>query len=451
MARLVCSFCGKSEAEVRSLVAGPKGVAICNECVGVVSEINAADLTYGGDILLTGISSLVTNDTRVPGLVGEIPDASVAVRGGKVRWAGPESTLPHRYREELPPLDCGGRAVIPGFVDSHTHLAFAGDRADEFSERMAGEDYEAILAAGGGILSTVRATRESAFSDLVAETAGRARRMLQHGTTTVEIKSGYGLELTSEQKQLRAAAEVQEEVPIDVVTTFLGAHVVPPEYETDRSGYLRLLTEELIPACAPLAVYCDVFCDRGAFSVAEARRVLAAATRHGMRLRMHANQLGPTGGVGLAAELKAVSADHLDHITPTEAAALADSGTVAVLLPAVSMSMRTPAPPGPMLLDAGVTVALATDCNPGTAYVESMQLVVSLAVLEGAFTPDQALWSATRGGALSLEEGDKGWIGKGSVADLVVLDAPSHVHLAYRPGGNLAWKVLKEGTVVSEQ
>jgi len=449
VARLTCSFCGKSEAEVRNLVAGPDGVAICNECVGVVSEINQADLTYGGDVVLTGISSLVTNDPRVPGPVGEIPQASVAIRGGKVRWAGPESTLPLKYREDLPPLDCEGRAVIPGFVDAHTHLAFAGDRAEEFSRRMAGEDYEAILRAGGGILSTVRATREAPFSDLVSHTAARAQRMLEQGTTTVEIKSGYGLELVTELKQLRAAAQVQEQVPIDVVTTFLGAHVLPPEYASDREGYLRLLEEELLPACAPLAVYCDVFCDRGAFSPAEARRILVAAAHHGLRPRLHANQLGQTGGAGLAAEVKAVSADHLDHLTADQAAALTEAGTVAVLLPAVALSMRTPSPPGPMLLEAGAIVALATDCNPGTSYVESMQLVVALAVLEGGFTPAQAVWSATRGGALALEEEDKGWIRRGALADLVILDAPSYLHLSYRPGSNLAWKVLKEGTVVA--
>ncbi len=448
MARVACSFCGKSESEVRNLVAGPRGVAICNECVEVVSEINQADLTYGGDVLLGNISSLVTNDPNVPGAIGEIPEAAVVVRAGKVRWAGPQSTLPQKYRDEVPPLDCGGRAVIPGFVDSHTHLAFAGDRAEEFSRRMQGEGYEELLSQGGGILATVRATREASFSDLVSQTAARARRMLEHGTTTIEVKSGYGLEVVTEQKQLRAAAKIQDEVPVDVVTTFLGAHVVAPEYRSDREGYLRLLEEELLPACSSLAVYSDVFCDRGAFSVAESRRIAAAAARHGLRTRLHANQLGETGGAALAAELGAVSADHLDHLSRAEAAALAASGTVAVLLPAVALSMRTVPPPAHLLLEAGTTVAIATDCNPGTSYVESMQLVVALAVLEGGFSPEQAVWSATRGGALALEEEDKGWVGRGAVADLVVLDAPSYLHLSYRPGVNLAWKVLKEGTVV---
>jgi imidazolonepropionase len=448
MARTSCNFCGKSEDEVRNLVAGPKSVAICNECVDLCVEINEADLTYGGDVLLTGISSLVTNDPYVPGLLGEIPNAAVAVRGGTVRWAGPADTLPYKYREDLPEFDCDGRAVIPGFVDCHTHLAFAGDRADEFARRLAGEDYEAILAAGGGIQATVRATRETHFSELARQTAVRARRMLEHGTTTIEIKSGYGLELKTELRQLRAAVQVQEQVPVDVVTTFLGAHVVPAEYENDREGYLRLLEDEVLPACAPLAVYCDVFCDQGVFTVSEARRILTAAARHGLKAKLHADQLSSSGGAALAGELQAVSADHLDHIRPEDAAALAAAGTVAVLLPAVSLSMRTPPPPGPMLIDAGVDIALATDCNPGTSYVESMQLVVALAVLEGGLTPDQALWAATRGAALAVEERDKGWIGRTAVADLLVLDASSYLHLAYRPGGNLIWKVFKDGTLV---
>ena len=451
MARLACSFCGKAEDEVRNLVAGPKGVAICNECVDLCVQIGDSDLEYGGDVLVDGIGALVTNDPHVSGPLGVIEDAAIAVKRGTVRWAGPSSTLPYKYREDLPLLDVGGRAVLPGFVDPHTHLAFAGDRADEFARRLAGEDYSAILADGGGIQSTVSATRDTGFQELVRLTSARARRMLSQGTTTVEIKSGYGLEITAEQRQLRAAAAVAEQVPIDVVTTFLGAHVVAPEFGSDRDGYVRFLEDELIPACAPLAVYCDVFCDEGVFSVADARRILMAGARQGLRPKLHANQLAPSGGAALAAELKAVTADHLDHITAGEAAALADAGTVAVLLPAVALSMQNPQPAARMLLDAGANVALATDCNPGTSYVESMQLVVALAVLETGMSPAEAVWSATRGGALALEEPDKGWLGRGAIADMVVLDAPSPTHLAYRPGGNLAWRVFKDGTLVASQ
>ena len=230
--------------------------------------------------------------------------------------------------------------------------------------------------------------------------------------------------------------------------TFLGAHVIPPEYADDRDGYLHLLEEEMLPVLAPLARYCDVFCDRGAFSVAEARRVLDAGKRHGLKPKVHAEQLAATGAAGLAAEVGAVSADHLDHVDAESAALLAGAGTVATLLPSASFSLRTPQAPARMLWDAGVTVAIATDCNPGTSFVESMQFVIAIAVLEMALTPTEAVWAATRGGAYALEEPRKGWIGAGSAADLVVLDAPSHVHIPYRPGANLVWKVIKDGEIV---
>jgi imidazolonepropionase len=273
--------------------------------------------------------------------------------------------------------------------------------------------------------------------------------MLAHGTTTVEIKSGYGLDVPTELRMLEAATALGNLLPIDTVGTFLGAHVVPEEFADDREGYVRLVEEEMLPLLAPLARYCDVFCDRGAFTVAEARQVLEAGKRYGLKPKVHAEQLGATGAARLAAEVGAVSADHLDHIDTEGAAALAAAGTVATLLPAASFSMRAAQAPARLLWDAGVTVAIATDCNPGTAYVESMQFVVAIAALEMGLSPAEALWAATRGGALALEEPDKGWIGAGAVADLVVLDAPSSVHIPYRPGSNLVWKVIKDGVVVA--
>jgi imidazolonepropionase len=398
-------------------------------------------------LLLTRIGQLVTNAPGGPEPVGTIDRAALAIEGGRVAWAGPEDDLPGGHRS-LPVLDCEGRAVLPGFVDPHTHLVFAGDRADEFARRLEGESYEEVLASGGGIHRTVRETRAAGRAELADQTEARLKRMLAHGTTTVEIKSGYGLETGTERRILETVGEVARRVPMELVPTFL-AHLVPEEYEGDREGYLKLVEEEMLPACAPLARYCDVFCDRGAFTVEEARRLLAAGARHGLRPRLHANELGSTGGAGLAAELGAVSADHLAFLDGEEIAALREAGTVAVLLPATSFSLGgSRYAPGRQLWEAGVTVALGTDCNPGTSYTESMAFVIALACAEMGLTPAQAVWSATRGGALALEEPAKGWLGPGSAGDLVVLDAPSYLHLPYRAGTNLAWKVVKGGELV---
>jgi imidazolonepropionase len=396
------------------------------------------------DLLVAGIGSLVTNG---PGqdLLGVVPDAAVAIRSGVVVWAGPEAVLPAEYRE-MAVLDAGGRAALPGFVDAHTHLVFAGERGDEFAMRLRGVGYEEVLAAGGGIHATVEATRAASLDDLITGAVARARRMLRSGTTTVEVKSGYGLEASTEQRMLQAALEAGLRTPIDVVTTFLGAHV--PERGTGRAEYVERVVDEMLPACAPLVSFCDVFCDEGAFTVQEARAVLEAGLTHGLVPRLHAEQLGHTGAAALAAELGASSADHLDRATASDAAALRDSGVVAVLLPAASWSLQAPQAPARMLWDAGVTVALATDCNPGTSYVSSMPLVVAVACLEMGLNPEEAVWAATRGGALALRLADRGWIGPGALGDLVLLDAPSHVHIPYRLGTDVVAAVVKRGRVV---
>ncbi len=400
------------------------------------------------ELLLTGISELVSNTPGAPDVVGAVSDAALAVRGRRVAWAGPAADLPADLRS-LPVADCGGRAVIPGFVDAHTHLVFAGDRSGEFARRLAGATYEEITAAGGGINATVAATRGAQSDDLLAGAAGRAARLLAGGTTTIEVKSGYGLDTETERTMLRTVAEVAARVDVDMVPTFLGAHLVPVDHRADRQRYLNLVIDEMLPACAPYARYCDVFCDGAAFTVDETRRVLAAAAAHGLGARLHAEQLAHTGGAALAAELGAASADHLDHATPEDAAALAASGTVAVLLPAASYALRQPQAPGRMLWDAGVAVALATDLNPGTSYTEGMGLVISLACVEMGLTPAEAVWAATRGGALAVEEPDKGWLGPGARADFVLLDAPSYRHLPYRPASNLAAAVVKDGRLVA--
>jgi imidazolonepropionase len=314
--------------------------------------------------------------------------------------------------------------------------------------RLKGATYAEIARAGGGIMSTVKATRSASEQDLIASGAVRLEGLLAEGVTTVEIKSGYGLDVATEIRCLEVARKVGETLPIDVVTTFLGAHQVPPEFVGDRNGYLHQIEHDMLPVASRLASYCDVFCDRGAFTVDEARRVLEAGRRYGLRPRLHANQLGDTGGVELAAAIGAVSADHLEFVDADQAAALAATGVVAVLCPTASWSMQSPQAPGALLWDRGVTVALATDCNPGTSYVESMQLVVAVACLEMGLRLEEAVWCATRGSALALEEVDKGRIVPGAVADLLVLEAESYRHLAYRPDANLVRTVVKQGDSV---
>ena len=399
------------------------------------------------DLLLTGIGQLVTNDPDREGLLGVVDDAAVAIKDGRVAWVGPADGLLREFRQ-LPEIDCDGRAIIPGFVDSHTHLVFGGNRADEFARRLRGESYEDIMAAGGGIQSTVTATRNTSTSSLVTDAVRRARRMLGTGTTTVEVKSGYGLDLETELRMLEVAAAIPDLVPIDVVATFLGAHVVPSDYRDDREAYVQEVIEEMLPAAAGHADFCDVFCDNGAFSVDEARRILAAASRHGMESRLHANQLAHSGGAALAAEIGAVTADHLDHITDSDVAGLQAAGTVAVLFPTVSLSLQLAPPPARRLWDGGVPVAIATDCNPGTSYVENMQLVVAAATLTSALTPEESLWAATRGGARALRKDDRGWIVPGAAADLVMLEANGYVEIPYRPGTDLVRMVIKGGDAV---
>ena len=393
------------------------------------------------DLFLTGIGELTTN-TGDP-----IADAVVVIDNGVIAYAGASRDAPeHRGR---PLMECGGRAVHPGFVDSHTHLVFAGDRSGEFARRLAGEAYSEIAAAGGGILATVEATRSTSEEDLFEQAASRVWTMIRGGTTSLEIKSGYGLDVDTELRLLRVAKRIGEELPVTVRTTFLGAHSIPPEYKTNRKGYVELLIEKMLPATANLADYCDVFVEENVFSVDEARKILTAASALGLGARVHAEQLSHLGGASLAAEIGAASADHLDHVTPHDAASLSESGVTAVLVPGAAYTLNTPQPSGRMLWDAGCTVALATDCNPGTSYMETMGLVISLAVVGMGLSVEEALWAATRGGAVSLDLDDRGLISPGFAADLVVLDAPTAAHIPYRPATNLVATTIKDGTIVA--
>ena len=338
---------------------------------------------------------------------------------------------------EVPELDAQGRAVVPGFVDAHTHLVFAGDRSDEFRARLAGERYEA-----GGIMRTVAATRAASLEELASGVADRAAKCLASGTTTIEVKSGYGLDVATERRSLEAIARAASSTPADLVPTFLGAHLDP------EPGYIEMVVSEMLPACADLASGCDAFCDVGALSVESARRVLEAGRAGGLVTRIHAEELAHTGGAALAAELGCASADHLVHATRDDAEALAGAGVVAVLLPATSFCLRSGYAPARMLIDAGVCVALGTDCNPGTSYTTSMPFVIALACSEYGMSADEALRAATLGGARALRLDDVGHLCPGARADMAVIDGDHWVDLAYHPGMDVIANVTKDGIVV---
>jgi imidazolonepropionase len=378
--------------------------------------------------LLTGIGLLATQDPHL----GEIADAALVIDGNRIAWIGSAAQAPQADSA----VDLGGRCVLPGFVDSHAHLVFAGDRAAEFAARMTGQPYTA-----GGIRSTVAATRAATEEQLRANLARLAAELRAAGVTTFECKSGYGLDLDTEQRSVRLAAEQTPEV------TFLGAHVVPAGIE--RTDYLDLVCGPMMAACAAHARWVDVFCEQGAFDVEESRRVLQAGIAAGLRPRIHANQLTAGGGVALAVELDAASADHCTHLSAADVDALAGSGTVATLLPLVEFSTRSAYPDARGLLDAGAEVALATDCNPGSGFSTSMPLAIALAVREMRMTPAEAVYAATAGGAKALRRTDIGRLAVGMRADLIALDAPSYLHLAYRPGVPLVSRMWQAGAEVA--
>jgi imidazolonepropionase len=374
-----------------------------------------------GATLLTGIGELVTFDPSHEGPLGVVRDAALLEVDGRVQWTGPAAAAPRKDADTI--LDAGGAAVIPGFVDSHTHLVFGGDRAAEFEARMAGRPYSA-----GGIRSTVAATREASDDALRARLARFVAELHAQGTTTFEIKSGYGLTVPDEERILRLAREVTPE------TTFLGAHVVPAEYADDPEAYVDLVTGAMLDACAPHARWIDVFCETGAFTVEQSRRILTAGAERGLGVRAHASQLGPGDGVALAVELDAASVDHGTYLTDADVALLAGSDTVTTLLPGVEFSTRHPYPDARRLIDAGVRVALASDCNPGSSFTSSMPFCIAVAVRDMGMTVPEALRAATLGGAEALRRDDVGHLRPGARADYAVLDAPTYVHLAYRPG-----------------
>ncbi|HYO32886.1 MAG TPA: imidazolonepropionase [Nocardioidaceae bacterium] len=387
-------------------------------------------------VLFDNIGELTTNDSSSGdgSVLGLLNAAALLVDHGCVAWVGPRRSAPAADQV----VDVQGAAVIPGFVDSHAHLVFAGDRAAEFAARMQGKPYSA-----GGIISTVTATRSASDDALMANVARLVGEMRRQGTTTVEVKSGYGLTVADETRSVAIAQRFTPEV------TFLGAHVVAPEFTGDPAAYVDLVAGPMLEAAAPYARWIDVFCEQGAFGADQARTILRAGVAAGLQPRVHANQLGPGPGVRVACDMGAASADHCTHLSPSDVGDLRDAGVVATLLPGVEFSTRSPYPDARALLAAGVPVALATDCNPGSCYTSSMPLCIALAVREMHMSPAEALWSATAGGAAALRRSDVGHLGPGARADLAVLAAPSYLHLAYRPGVPLVSAVYAAGRRVA--
>ncbi len=411
------------------------------------------------DLILSGIGELATPEGRAsrPGAASDrlaVEHAQAfAVRGGRIVAVGDEAGILRRFSG--PRRDAGGRLVTPGLVDPHTHAVFVGERSAEFDARLRGATYRQIAEAGGGIRSTVRAVRGASDDRLRAETALRLSRMLAHGATTVEVKSGYGLTTPQEVRLLEVAREVSKSTAAPrVVTTFLGAHEVPDEYRTDREGYVRLVRDEMIPRVArgALARFCDVFCEEGVFDASQARSILEAARAAGLGLKIHAEEFAVTGGARLAAEVRAASADHLLAVDRDGIAALAGAGVVAVLLPGTSYTLRRAPAPARDLLSAGVAVAIGTDCNPGSSPTESMGLMISMACCILGLTPAEALTACTLNAASAVGMADRiGSLEEGKEADWVVWDVSGHMELASRFGTNLVSAVGKGGKVVWER
>jgi imidazolonepropionase len=411
-------------------------------------------VTPAADFVLTGAGELVTLAPALgDGPLGVIRGGALAAAEGKIVWVGKTSQVHKavRLHEDGRELDAQGRVVMPGFVDSHTHCVFAGSREKEFAQRIAGATYQEIAAAGGGILSTVEATRDATTDELVALATRRLDLVLQHGTTTLEAKSGYGLTTADEVKILEAIRLLQDPHPVEVHATFCGAHEVPPEFRGNTDGYVDLVVGEMIPTVGQkrLAEYCDVFCETGVFSVEQSRRILRAGLEHGLRPKLHADEFSPSGGAELAAELGALSADHLLRARPEGIRAMAAAGVTATLLPGTALFLGLPYAPARAYLDAGVRVALATDFNPGSSYTPNMQLVMTLACTQMRMTVEEAIQAATLHGAhaLGLQE-QVGALAPDRWCDLIVLDVPTYYHVPYLYGVNHVRTVVKAGQLV---
>lgn len=411
-------------------------------------------------LLLEKIATLVTvaapsgsrTDGAVPrrsgsemGDVGVLKNVDVAIDGDTIHWIGPtgERSFPDAER-----IDCSGKTVLPGFVDSHTHIVFAGSRANEFAMRLRGASYQEIAAAGGGIISTMRAVRSSTIEEIVEGSRPLVRSAFMHGSTTIEAKSGYGLDTENELKLLEAIARLDSEEPATLIPTFLGAHDFPPEHRADHEPYITEIVERMIPAVAErgLARFCDVFSDTGYYTVEESERIFAAAREHGMELRVHADELSSFGGAEMAARIGAHSADHLLMISDDGIEQMRDSGVVATLLPGTAFFLRLPYAPARTMIERGMCVALATDCNPGSNMCENMQMTLALACMGMRMTVEEAITAATLNGAAALGISDRvGSIEPGKQADLAIYDVPDYPAIVYHYGVNHVVGVIKEG------
>lgn len=408
------------------------------------------------DLLIKNATQLITLSSSVkdPSGLGIIPNGAVAIKGEKIFWIGTTDQLPKELslRKEGKEVDAQGKVVLPGLIDSHTHLVFAGSRENEFEMRIQGLSYLEIAEKGGGILSTVQATRKASFEELFLLGKKRLNRWLSMGVTTLEAKSGYGLSYEDELKILNVTKALQKEHPVEIVSTFLGAHTIPVEYKQRREEYLHLLIDELIPEVARegLAEFCDVFCEEKAFSLEESRKILEAGKRYGLKPKIHADQLTPGGGAELAAEIGAFSADHLEYISPQGILLLAEKGVVAGLLPGCSffLSMKR-FPPAREMIEKGVRVALATDFNPGSSMTESLPLIMTMGCLLYRMTPSEVIRAVTLNAAKSIDREEKiGTLDPGKQADMVILDIPNYKYLPYHFGVNHTQYVIKKGEIV---
>lgn len=408
-------------------------------------------------ILIKHASELVTCAGQAPKKgasmndLNIIPDGALLAENGIITWAGATAELPAIDETQYTVIDAGGRCVLPGFVDSHTHFVFGGYRPEEFFWRLNGTPYLEILSRGGGILSTVQATRAAAAAELKQSAAKRLAEMLSMGVTTVEGKSGYGLDCDTELRQLSVMGELNQEQPVEIVPTFLGAHAVPPDYKGKTDEYVEYIINQVLPAVTKqgIAEFCDVFCEQGVFSIDQSRKLLQAAQNLGMKAKLHADEIVALGGAELAGELKAVSADHLLQATDAGIAALAKNGVVATVLPATAFCLRESYARARTMIDSGVPVALATDFNPGSCFTQSIPMVIALAAIQLKMTAAEIVTALTCNGAAAVGRQDKiGSLERGKQADIIILDYPSHLFLVYNAGMNIVDKVIKKGQVV---